>query len=205
MSSVTGARIGHARLQVRESATEPSLIMIMNSMVPLVAAACGAVAGGGVAWGLELWRRRRDSSALMNALYGELVHIFEHYGYAGAELPIPESTTFEDIELRKALMWAKYGDVFSVSDLQRYGFLGPAEILQVLQISFRVRNTDSLIELLLGDLAKVTSGQLFSLRDRMHHIRESARQLAKFLLDHNPQLSGKISEQIFTGVPRLGP
>jgi len=117
---------------------------------PLIAAACGALAGGAVAWLIEFWRRRRDSASLLRALYAELLHIREHYGYAVSELP---ATTLQEasdpVVWRCSLIWAKYGDVGFVKEFQRYGFVDATEIQFLLQISLRRRNTDNLLDLLL--------------------------------------------------------
>lgn len=85
---------------------------------PLLATLCGAIIGGTAAWGVEFWRRCRDSAGLRNIVLAELRNIRVHYGYAAAELPDDRArATGDAIALRTALAWAQYGDVVSMRSL----------------------------------------------------------------------------------------
>jgi hypothetical protein len=51
----------------------------------------------------------------------------------------------------------------------------------LLQISFRIRNTDLLIDILLADASCPSRRDLDELRDRMKYVRDSANELIEYI------------------------
>ena len=141
---------------------------------------------------LAYWRytveigHQRD--ALLNALFGELGNLLEHYTYANSELPTAGSP-----ELTKRLRWSAYGELYFTKDLSRYGFLDAGDIQELLQLGLRVRNTDHLCRMYLASLE--TPGQespsqadLDTLKRRMRYAINSANGLLTVLVDKKPKL-----------------
>ena len=169
---------------------------LMTIYLPLLAALCGAITGGTAAWIIEYWRRRRDSAGLLNILFAELRNIQEHYRYAAGELP--KDATGDQLALRTALAWAKYGDVVSMKSLQSLGFIGTCEVQLLLQIALRIRNTDTLLALLLDDLALAGPERMSLLHERSDYIHESVITLLESLLHKNPKFTA------FGTTPKVG-
>ena len=144
----------------------------------------GALIAASVALGTFTWQRMKDKKALRNALFAELRHIRQHYGYAGPELP-----TSRNPELKKRLKWSKVGELITAKDLGRYASLGTAEMQLLLQISFRIRNTDLLIDMLLAEPSTVSDEDLDELRNRMEFGRRSANKLIAYMERQDPRLS----------------
>ncbi len=188
-AKATEERRSQSDVQLRHKFDQGGWIEVMSFpwWIPLVAAACGALAGGIVAWLIEFWRRRRDSASLLRTLYAELLHIREHYGYAVKELPATTLEAADDpVAWRCSLIWAKYGELGSVSDFQRYGFVDAQEIQFLLQISLRIRNTDSLLDLLLENPGDVTISHIRRLAARMLYVIRSTDQLLHHLVKKRP-------------------
>lgn len=146
-----------------------------------IAALIAAIA----ALGTFMWQRRRDVETLRNALFAELRHIRQHYGYAGPELPPLQRKR----ELEKRLKWSKFGEVSTVKDLGRYAILGAKEMQLLLQISLRIRNTDQLLDMLLEDPAAVTDVDLEELLARMEYVRGAADTLIEHIRQQDSRLS----------------
>lgn len=138
-------------------------------LVPIIAAAFGALAGGAVSFFLELWRRGRDSKALFNSVLGELLHMQQHYNYAGNSLSGVSADT-EVAHLRSVLEWSKYGETASANDFQRLGILPEELVKELLQQSFRVRNADVLIDTLVDNIESVSEADLDALRTRLRKL-----------------------------------
>jgi hypothetical protein len=154
-------------------------------IVPLIAALSGAIAGGTAGWLLEWWRRRRDSRTLLNALFAELQHMRVHYEHSARGL---SRSVAKPLSLRTALMWSRFDEVRTARDFQRYGFLDAPHIQLLLQIAFKVRNTDTFISLLLENPDEITSDQLEQLQSRMRGICVHSETLSNFIQKGRPQL-----------------
>ena len=141
------------------------------------------------AFGTILWQHFKDKEALRHALFAELRHIRQHYGYAIAELPSTVDTDPPDIELK----WSKYGEVQSAKELAKFAILGANQMQLLLQISLRIRNTDIYIDHLLGRLSPINSRDIIQLRERMDYIRSSADKLVEFIRKKDSSLA-KLSE-----------
>ena len=165
---------------------------------PLVAALIGfsstVVVTLIAAWaGYKRYLRERDHQreALLNALFGELANIFEHYSYAVVELS--KCTLSGSDELRIHLEWSMYGTLHSTQEISRYGFLSAADIRLLLQLGLRVRNNDQLIRILLERrLASISDDR--SLRSRMRYTLDTTRQLLDRLVKKRPKLESILIE-----------
>lgn len=130
---------------------------------------------------------KENSAMLLNALFGELLHAFQHYYLAANELPTSKSTNGNESEITKKLNWAKYGEFKSSNEFQKYGFLSKNEIKDLLQLSFLLRNTDYLIEQYLNDINIVSSADLKNLKNRMLSISNSSKGLLEFIVSKYPE------------------
>ena len=142
-----------------------------------------------VTLGTFIWQRRKDKKTLRNALFAELRHIRQHYGYAGPELRRDCKTP----KLTKRLKWAKLGEVITVKDLSRYAILGAGEMQQLLQISLRVRNTDLLIDMLLGNVATIADEDVDEVCERMDYVVRSVNKLITYM-EHKDSSLASIAE-----------
>jgi hypothetical protein len=165
--------VGAGKLGKRLPARYSLRMPIPNFQLATVIAGLIAAA---VAIGTLMWQRLKDTKTLRHALYAELRHIRQHYGFAGPGLLGPESA-----EIKKQLKFGKFGELLTVKDLSRYAILGPAEMQLLLQISFRIRNTDLLIDILLADASCPSRRDLDELRDRMKYVRDSANELIEYI------------------------
>ena len=135
------------------------------------------------------FHRRNEEMALedrklRNALYAELLHIDEHYFYASGEI----ESAFRNKKLDTHLRWQRFGEVISVKELSRFSVLGAREMESLLQIAFRIRNTDTQIDLLLGDIEDIRENQIAELKERFDYIRSSSHRLLAFIQQEDRNL-----------------
>lgn len=129
--------------------------------------------------------QRHQQDVFLNALFGELTSLYEHYHYAGAGLPRDNSSI---PELSVLLRYSLYGELRSVEDVTRCGFLTANDIRLLLQLGLRVRNNDVLVRLLLEDPDLATQPRLLELRRRMAFTIETTRHLIARLCEWRPAL-----------------
>ena len=141
-----------------------------------------------VAWiGYRHYLRERahDQETLLNALFGELATLYEHYSFAAHELPLADSDTRQ---LRVRLQWSMYGDLKSTQEISRYGFLSAGDIRLLLQLGLRVRNNDRFLELLLAELSAIRPNDLSSAKRRMEYALSTTLELIHRLTSKHPRL-----------------
>jgi hypothetical protein len=126
---------------------------------------------------IYLFQRIKDMNVARDALFAELRHIHQHYTYASEELPQPQYTN----ELKKRLKYSLYGKVICVDNIAEYVILGAGEMQSLLQISFRIRNTDQFIEILLSNIEDISAADIDELKGRMSFVRSSADTLILYL------------------------
>ncbi|HSY49081.1 MAG TPA: hypothetical protein VLC46_09730 [Thermoanaerobaculia bacterium] len=127
---------------------------------------------------IDMWRRRKESHTLLVSLVAELRNIVKHYRFVELELPGPHAT---DLELRKHLAFARYGEVGSARNFDKFGFLDIEHVLELLQLSLRVRNNDTFFKSLDERFEQVQASDLEYACDRARYVRESATNLLGFL------------------------
>jgi predicted nuclease with TOPRIM domain len=159
--------------------------------------------------GIGYWRYRKElaeiRTVLINALFGELANLYEHYSYALNELPRSNS----DIgELKKRFKWSKYGELHSTREISRLGFLSVTDIQLLLQLGLRIRNTDQLLDILSESIIaegsnSVTANDLSSVAGRMKYIIRTTQQLMRGLIKKNPDLE-EIMKEIENHFPPAG-
>jgi len=170
---------------------------IVKSLLPIIV----TVLAGLIAY----WRYRVEVSqrqeTLLNALFGELGNILEHYTYAAYEL---SNTSCQELE--KRLRWSKYGQTHFSDDVSRYGFLTPSEIQKLLQLKLRIRNNDHLCDMYLQDLNKTNcvcdSHELETLRARMVYIMKSTSSLLISVTEKNSILR-KTLHSVMADLPNV--
>lgn len=133
---------------------------------------------------LESKKNKRNEKQLINSLFGELLHVLQHYGYS--ELSIHDGSLTSE-EMRRKLIFKKYGKFSSSKDFDKYGFLTSEEIKNLLQLSFRIRNTDSLIDQILDKSEKITTAQFNETLERAHFIIASTQHLLGFMSVNNDE------------------
>jgi hypothetical protein len=82
--------------------------------------AAGALAVAWIGYKRYLGEQADQQETLLNALFGELANIYEHYSYAASELP---TDTSDAKELRLRLNWSKYGDMQSTQTIRESPWL----------------------------------------------------------------------------------
>ncbi len=175
----------------------------MNQIVPALIGAASALlvtlVAAWVGYRRYLHERAHDQETLLNALFGELANIYEHYTYAAHELP---TDTSDAKELRLRLQWSMYGGLQSTQQVSRYGFLNAADIRLLLQLGLRIRNSDRFLELLLADLSAVKRHDLSSATVRMRYVINTTHQLIHRLVSKRPRLQ-KILLEIENDLPSI--
>ena len=176
----------------------------LSSLVPALIGATSALAVACVAAWLGykryLQEQKHKQDALLNALFGELANMYEHYTYALYELP--EVSTPPNL-LKRRFLWSKYGDVRSARDVSEYGFLQAGDIRLLLQLTLRVRNTDLYLDSLLSELPRISSSSLGSLGGRMEYAIITIREVLERLVSTRPQLE-EILKSLEHDLPDLG-
>ncbi len=160
----------------------------------VVAAATALLVTYIAAWlGYRQYRKQKThrEAGLVSALFGELANMLEHYTYAEVELPRDPADT---AELKKRLLWSKFGALTCAQNFTQFGFLAARDIRLLLQINLRVRNTDTLCDHFLDQLSNTSSGDLEGLRNRMRYVVESTQELMRSVADQSEDLEGIYSE-----------
>lgn len=141
--------------------------------------------------GRYAYKRESDENSikLINSLFGELSHTLQHYRYASIELPPIGTDDVSKRELKKRLLWSKYGEFRSSKEFQNYGFLSNIEIKELLQLAFRIRNTDDLIDILMQAPELVTEYDLVEVKRRMGYVSGSANDLLQYIVKLNPEFA----------------
>ncbi len=136
---------------------------------------------------LDNRKNERSKKQLINSLFGELLHVLQHYGYSEKSIENRELTYDEIESLKRNLLFKKYGEFSSSKDFDKYGFLTSEEIKNLLQLSFRIRNTDSLIDQVLSSDNKITTEQFNEILERAHYIIASTQHLLRFMSSTNEE------------------
>jgi len=137
-----------------------------------------------VAW-TYLHQRIREKEIKKSALFAELRHINKHYLFAGDELFF----TTDKRELEKLLNWAIYGPVLCVKNFDSYAIFGVEEMQQLLQVDFRIRNTDWLINKLCKNIIDISDTDIQELKKRMNYIESSVQMLIKYMQKNDKKLA----------------
>jgi hypothetical protein len=133
----------------------------------------------------------------LNALFGELANLYEHYSYVSAELPAPGAP---ESVLQQRFQMSRYGALRTLEDVTRFGFLAPNDVRLVMQLGLRVRNADELLNMLLSRLGSITAQDITSVRLRANYIVSTVTALMDRLMEGRPRLA-KVAEAIRRDVP----
>lgn len=147
----------------------------------LIIAACTAA----FAYYRYVREQEHQRRTLLNALFGELANVLEHCTYAAVELPTDHADVFE---LKRRLRWSKYGQLRSVNDVGKMGFLDASSIKALLQLELRLRNDAIVLDQFLEDLPSATTERLLNMRRRLAHRVLDVHWLLKRLVDSRPEL-----------------
>jgi len=163
----------------------PTITSLEPALIGAVGALIVALVVAYIGYRRYLRERAHQQETLLNALFGELASIYEHYSYAKYEFP----TNMSDArELRLRLQWSKYGKLQSTENVGQYGFLSASDIRLFLQLGLRIRNNDVLLDLLLADISAITQNDLGSAKKRMNYPIETTRDLINRLVEKRPGL-----------------
>ena len=166
------------------SEVTPSTIAYATSIaVPLAV----AVVAGSIAYWRYLKERSHAQANTLNALFGEIGSLLDHYSFSYHEMP---ASTDDDLVVR--LRWSQYGEVAAVSDIHRFGFLDEEEIQLLLQLGLRIRNNDIYCKELLdghsSNPASITEDKLSYLRVRFQYTAYTAIDLLERFPRKQPNL-----------------
>jgi hypothetical protein len=160
----------------------------------LIGAASGVLVTFLTAWVAVRHYQREQAhheEKLLNALFGELANILEHYAYAVNELPLSAD---DPHTLRMRLQWSRFGNLRSTEEIDKYGFLKAGDIRLLLQLNLRIRNTDLLLDSMVSDLSTATELGLKAIRERMRYAIATSTALLKQLVAAQPVLAEVLSE-----------
>ena len=111
-----------------------------------VSLALGAIFGALIAFFgnrfLEDYKKKYNEKVLMNSLFGELLHVFQHFNYSTNKIEEKNLTSDEIKDLKQKLLFTKYGEFLSAKSFDRYGFLSEEEFKNLLQLSFRIEPSE---------------------------------------------------------------
>jgi len=102
--------------------------------------------------------------------------------------------TIKEIQnLRQKLLFTKYGDFLSGKNFAKYGFLSEKEVKNLLQLSFRIRNSDYLIDIILQTQKDISTNEYNEIVKRAEFICISTKNLLNYIANQNPAL--KLSKE----------
>lgn len=163
--------------------------------------AIGAIIGAIIAFFgnrlLEDYRKKNNEKILMNSLFGELLHVFQHFNYSTDKIKEKGLTPDEIKYIKKVLLFTKYGKFISGKHFDRYGFLSEVEIKNLLQLSLRIRNSDYLIDLILDKSNTLTPEQYNEIAERANFICKSTQHLLSYIISKNPSFESSVDFKKF--------
>ena len=80
----------------------------------------------------------KEKQELAEILFGELVCIWRHYDIS-RKFIIKE---LQSADLSRTISRARYGELIVFENLTKYGFLGTAAVVNLIELRLRIRNTD---------------------------------------------------------------
>jgi hypothetical protein len=122
-----------ASLVVTASVEKSLKVAYIGSATAIVVAVIAAGIAAAMAWRRYQREKKDQQDMLLNAPFGELANIYQHYCYAAAELP---SDTADSKVLKKRLTWAKYGEVHATKEISEYGFLSGNDIAVLCNLNY---------------------------------------------------------------------
>lgn len=178
----------------------------VQNLTPPVIAAVIAASASVVVLGLTafvtqvryLYEKAREQETLLNALFGEMANVCEHYMYVGAE-----AGRYAQDELVLRLKLAHYGDVFALEELSRYGFLDAADLRLLLQLSLRIRNSDTTLDHLIKSAKAGKQVDHQKICERADLVVATANHLMKILVSKRRRLR-KIYANLKSKSPFIG-
>lgn len=172
-------------------------------LAPALIGAASALLVTMIAAGIGYWRFLREQAheqeTFLNALFGELANLYEHYSYAAHELP---TGTSDKRELRLRLQWSMYGNVQATQNVTQYGFLSAGDIRLLLQLGLRIRNNDCFFEMLLANITAVGHDDLSTAKRRMQYAINTTCELIYRLVSNRPRLE-KVLRAIENDLPSI--
>ena len=136
---------------------------------------------------IESKKQKVIETKLKRTLFYELLHILQHYSYVKKDIIVREFDINQQWEIKKDLMYSQYGKFLSATKFDEYGFLTETEIKNLLVLSFRIRNTDNLIKLILDDNREITSLLLKEFKERKNFIYHSADNILTVMIKENTE------------------
>lgn len=129
--------------------------------------------GAWLAYRRYLKERSDNRDLIVNAIFGDLANLVEHYTYASNELDLALGSTEEK---NTRIRMSQFGTLRSIDKIELLGNLSTTQIRELLQINLRVRNTDQILEDLLK-IDKLTSSELERVKVRMSYCISSSAEL----------------------------
>lgn len=158
-------------------------------------AVIAAVLGATLTWlSTVYFQTRKDRSEqrrMLAVLFGELLNILQHYRFSSVELP----SKFKSENDRLTAKFVKYGPlVFSGKEIAHIGFLSNQDIMDFMQLSLVIRNTDMAVDSILMGNSEDNVDNLSRIRERMMYAIDLSQSLISEI--------GKRNENLKTLTPR---
>ncbi len=107
-----------------------------------------------------------DKKELMvNAVFGDLANIVEHYTYAKNEIAL---AMISEREKKIRLKFSKFGTLKSLEKIDQLGNLSTHQIRLILQLNLRIRNTDLLLDYFSESQTLLNETEIEQIKTRMH-------------------------------------
>lgn len=160
--------------------------------------AVGAIVAAAMNIGANHWVKTSDMSRArsyaVNALVGELLHILSHCQYSHIPISLVDGPERDTEKLKKKLTFALFGELYVSKKLEAYSFLPAIHVRNIQQLSLKIRNNDTLISQLLGELDKVGANAIREVNSRMEYVQDCVELLLGYLEGTNPEFSELIGK-----------
>jgi hypothetical protein len=157
--------------------------------------------GAWLAYKRYLKDKEDKKDLIINAVFGDLANLIEHYSYAKNELFLILKSPQEQIT---RIRMSQFGVLRSIEKIELLGNLNSSQIRALLQINLRVRNTDQLLQDMLK-IDKITANDLERIQNRMSYCAKSANILLKTMIEKRKDLGVEYERFIKNNSNYLGP
>lgn len=131
-----------------------------------------------------LKEKKDEKELIVNAVFGDLTNVIQHYVYAERELHLLlKSESEKMIRLR----FSQFGKMMSIENLNQLGNLSAMEIREILQLNLRIRNTDLILEDLQKN-DKISDFDIQRLKMRMELCKNTANSLIESITMNRKEL-----------------
>lgn len=121
---------------------------------------------------------------IVNAVFGDLTNVIEHYTYARNEIHL---VLLSEQEKNIRLRYSQFGSLRSIEKIDQLGNLSSLQIRLILQLDLRIRNTDLLLNDLLNN-NNLTNTDIERLKNRMDYCIFTANEIVDSIVINRSEL-----------------